>query len=191
MAGIDNDKQLIEAFLRGDSGAIEQILGYINKAFYRFIDSLSLDELKDIRSDTIEEFRKALNSESFRGDSAVSSYVTRITCTNAIDEIRRKKRQARILREAELADLPVPKAFLRPDQECDWNEFVRFLFRGVRKLPLECVRLLRMRVRDGISYDDIAVKLKKKSARLRGRMSECRAEFKGILVKFGIIDKQL
>ena len=138
---MQEEHKLIEDIKRGDPKAMESLfLIYKNKVFNT---SLSyLQNIQDAEELTQDVFIEVFSSAGkFKGESALSTWIYRITVNKSLDKLKfqnRKKRFAVITSifsrdSAELAiDTP---DFIHPGIEIELKERSQFLFKALNALP--------------------------------------------------------
>ena len=173
-----DDRKLIGGFLLGDPSAVTQVERWIAGAARSFRSRLG-DEWEDLRQDVLMELTKLFSEGRFRGDSAVVSYVWRITNHACLKRIRQAGRWA-----PDVADL----INRRPDEqktmaehlmEADRIESIR---RIVLQMPSECIELWR-RILAGQSYQAISAELGLAEGTLRVRVLRCRQKASSVREK--------
>lgn len=88
------DQELVRLFTQGDSAAFEEIVGRHEQRVYN-LSLRMLGRPEDARDATQETFLAALRKlPSFRGDSALSTWLHRVAVNACYDILRRRKRRA-------------------------------------------------------------------------------------------------
>ncbi len=188
MAGSYPDSGIVDGFIRGEPEAVRRTTIYIERALSPWRDRLGY-QADDVRSDASEELRVALCREQFRNDASLRTYIARIVSHTAIDYLRYNRRF--VDGDGDAVFELLPAKLPNPEQALERKQLHRLLWRVVRRLPAECIKLLRMHYRDGLTCGEIGQVIQKKEDRVRRRLWECREEAKSIREKLLIPDKRL
>jgi len=188
VAGTNQDIDVIDGYLCGDATSCQVIGRYINAALGPFRERLGY-QVDDVRSDVEDELRTALGERQFRGEAQLKTFVSRVVSHTAIDYIRYNRRFAD--GDPEEAIRLLPDKLPDPERELERNQLLRLLWRVVRRLPRDCVKILRMHERDGLTCAMIGQVIGKKEDRVRRRMWECRREAERIREELLRPDKRL
>ena len=88
-----SDEQLVDAARGGDKDAFKELVGrYERRIATTVIGMLGhCAEADDVGQETFIRFYRALHS--FRGESSVGSYLTRIAINLSLNELKRRKRR--------------------------------------------------------------------------------------------------
>ena len=98
------DQELVRLFTQGDSAAFEELVKRHEQRIYN-LSLRMLGRPEDARDATQETFLAALRKlPSFRGDSALSTWLHRVAVNSCYDILRRRKRRA----EESLPENPGP-----------------------------------------------------------------------------------
>jgi RNA polymerase sigma-70 factor (ECF subfamily) len=92
-----DDAELARRIARGDRGAFEPLMRRHNRLLYRLARSILRDDAE--AEDAVQEayvsaFR---HFDTFRGDSALSTWLARIVVNEAYGRVRKRKRDARVI----------------------------------------------------------------------------------------------
>ncbi len=133
-------------------------------------------EAEDVGQETFIRFYKALGS--FRGDSSVKTYITRIAMNQAINELRRRKRRARVFSSTpaeDLADMPTarPAESDGPDKE--------LIGQAIEKLDDDFRAVLVLRLMDGYSTAETAEILGIPVGTVLSRLSRAQKKLRALL----------
>jgi RNA polymerase sigma-70 factor (ECF subfamily) len=178
---VQDDDELIEATLRGDSAAFGAL---VRKYQDRLITALrsvsgSSEEAEDIAQ---EAFVQAyLKLPAFAGESAFYTWLYRIAFNGAISR-RRKQRSTGSVderREASGAE-PRDEGESAPERVLR-QERARLIQQAVAELPEEFRTVLVLREMEGCDYDTIAQILELPIGTVRSRLHRARLQLKEIL----------
>lgn len=157
---------------------IQQYLGYICATVRRRMGG---DEsAADVKQEALKEL--IAGAKSFRGESAMSTWIYSVVTHVCVDEIRRRARERRrSLRELLLVDQE-PTAG-DPAQIFESREFRDTVARVFQSLPGAQKRLLRWHYVEGRTYRDVAGELGCSLDAVKGRMRRARRMFKDRLAE--------
>lgn len=158
--GLD-ERLLIEGLRRGEESAFREIVEARQGMVYNTVLGL-LQNHEDAEDVTQEVFIKVFESVSdFKGESALSTWVYRISVTSALEFLRRKKRKKRFAFLAALfgedgEPLHDPPDFVHPGVVLDRRESAQALFLAVKQLPESQKTAFVLHKMEGLSYQDVA-----------------------------------
>ncbi|MBO4897331.1 MAG: sigma-70 family RNA polymerase sigma factor [Clostridia bacterium] len=159
-----------EKLKHGSSEAFEKLV----KDYKARIFSISMGMLgnrEDALDATQEVFIKIFRSiHSFKGDSALSTWIFRITKNVCIDTLRKNKAVFEDEIPETLADtsLPTPEEALMLSQKRD------LVKNCIKELPLNYKTVLLLREYEGMSYSEIAETLEISEGTVKSRISRAR-----------------
>ena len=157
------DFDLVERFKRGDQSAFDELTKkhyqrVCNILFHTLGASPNIDDLAQ------EVFIKAYYAlRRYRGESALSTWLYRITVNVALDELRREKRKRLFsftrsgedgLSESELAGSVAGGE--GSDVAAERGELYEILRRGLKRIPEKHRLVFVLREIEGYSYSEIA-----------------------------------
>lgn len=155
---LETDAQILEAYKTGER---ENAATAFVRRHQRFVYSVAmrhLNNVEDARDAAQETFIRALaRLDSFRGDSALQTWLYRIT-VNVSLSMRRRRRFVSFFPfgEAEGERDYVSIVHSSPEQITNTNEFERFFTTVLNKLPHKQRETFCMRYYDELSYDEIS-----------------------------------
>lgn len=146
------------------------------------------DDAADIAQET---FLKAWRSlPSFRGDCALSTWITRIALSCACDFARAKKRRAFISLtgtdadgEEHTIDIPETDSAALPEEESIRRAEIAAVREAIASLPEEWRMIVTMRDIGGMSYNEIADTLSLELGTVKSRLFRARAAVKDFLIR--------
>jgi RNA polymerase sigma-70 factor (ECF subfamily) len=155
---LDTDSQILEAYKTGER---EKAATAFVRKHQRFVYSVAmrhLNNVEDARDAAQETFIRALaRLDSFRGDSALQTWLYRITVNVSLSMLRRKRFTSFFgLGEAEGEQDVASDAQASPDQHARTSEFERFFTTVLNKIPRKQRETFCMRYYDELSYDEIS-----------------------------------
>ena len=163
------DRDLIAAYLRGETAAVSTMEDYILRAarsYRRRLDHCWEDVLQDLQ---LEVFR-LLEAGRFRGDAALSTYLWRVVSHTCLDRIRSQgRRRETDLEEDGLGDLSA----LISGRRSQWSESRDLVERVLAEVSAECRRLWSL-ILAGHSYREMSSAMEVAEGTLRVRVLRCR-----------------
>lgn len=159
------DVKLIKQALKGKQSAYKQLMkkyyGYTRNLVYKMTSNK-----EDIEDLTQEAFIKAFNSlKNFDSQFAFSTWLYKIATNNCIDYIRKKKLNTySIDKNIETDDddykFEIPDSESLPDRNILESERKKVLDEAIEKLPERYKRVIILRHKADLEYEEIAKKLK-------------------------------
>jgi RNA polymerase sigma-70 factor (ECF subfamily) len=148
------DRELVEAAREGDEKAfIELVRRYEPRVAATVIGMLGdVPEADDVGQETFVRFYRALRS--FRGESGLGTYLTRIAINLSLNELRRRRRRFFLFPRSDAADLPEA-----PDERRDEAaalEAKEAVHRALQRLEPEFRAVVVLRLLDGYSTRETA-----------------------------------
>lgn len=148
-----SDYELVEFSVKGDQSAFKEIVrrhkSKIASTIYGMIGRC--DEAEDIGQEVFIRFYK--NISSFRGESALSTYLTRIAINLSLNEINRRKIR-RFFSLNEMIDSG--SDFAGSDNTNAENETSEIVQKCIRKIDSKYRAVLVLRLIDGYSTEETA-----------------------------------
>lgn len=164
------DQEIIERFLRRETESAKVIEGWIARAaspFRRRLGSLWEDVLQEVSL----EITRLLERGSFRGEARLKTYVWRVTSQACLKQLRAQTKT----QWAELGTLEeqcgAPEE--SPLHQLPQKESVSLLLRVMEQASAECREMWRM-ILDGMSYQEMGLKLGASEGALRVKALRCR-----------------
>lgn len=185
----EEELKIIKKARTGDSAAFEELVS-ANEAFVYNLALRSLRSAEDAQDAAQEVFIKAWTSlGSFRGDSKFSVWLYRITGNVCTDMLRKRKGEVISLTflddEGSETELELPDAGPSPHEALEKKERSASLMKALDSLPTDHRRVLLMRERGGMSYDEIAGELNLDIGTVKSRIFRARKKLCEILSKDG------
>lgn len=164
------DAVLVERYLSGEDEAVATLEGWIHRAaqpYRRRLSGVWDDVLQDVRL----EVTRLLRGQSFRGESALKTYLWRVVCHTCLDRIRAHTRW----RWAEIDGMEEweAEAILSDSGGHLEPESKDLLLRVLERMSEDCRRLWSM-VLAGLSYREMSRRTEVAEGALRVRVLRCR-----------------
>lgn len=161
--GVPAEAELVRRALQRDEAAIRAIIQVHNRRLYRVARSIVRDDSE--AEDVLQEsyFRAFSAIADFRGESSLTTWLTRIVLNEALQRARRRidvPATPETLAADRLADIiPFPLSgqnLVDPERATSQREICRLLEQAIDKLPEEFRTVLIARAIEGLSIEDTA-----------------------------------
>ena len=163
MKVIDKEQQIVEAFRRGESSAMDDLFalfsGYLMGVGTRYI--ADDDEVKDVLQEAFIKIFTQFHTFQYRGKGSLKAWVTRIMVNECLMALR-QRRKIDVVANEEVPDLPDEE----PDTEgLDGN----VLMEMIRRLPEGYRQVLNLYVIEELSHKEINPTVRLRSYTVRRR----------------------
>ena len=179
LPGLRTDQDLVEQAQRGDRAAIERLMRSHNRLLYRVARGVLRND--DDAEDCVQEaYLQALRSlHRFRGESNLSTWLTRIVLNAALQRLRGRHRWDDSVSVDNVIDLEPRLAAQvdpveRPDDAAWRAEMRRLLEREIDRLPLPFRTVFVLRALEERSVEEAAACLGIPPATVRTRFFRAR-----------------
>lgn len=172
-----SDIEIIGRVLAGDRNAFELLMRRYNRVLYRTARSILKDDAE--AEDVLQEVYLLAfhNLKKFRGESTLSTWLTRIVVNNAIARSRKIKRCAEIIAigsEPDWKAHPASASMHRdlteqPEQATERSEMRRLIEKKIDELPETFRTVFMLRALEEMSVEDTAACLSIPEATVRTR----------------------
>ena len=153
---IYNEKDVLYRVAEGDRDAFRRLYGHYFKVVQRYISLFvsSKDNLDELTQDVFvriwEKRERLAGVESFRGYLFM---LTRNMVFNYIRSLRMQQRTSELTETIESTGVP------HAEHELLYKQYYTIAVEGMGKLPPGRRKILKMSIEDGLTLDEIAVKL--------------------------------
>lgn len=166
---VSGETDLIARSAAGDFDAYDQLVGVYEDRVYQVAFRVTGNR-EDAWDAAQEAFLNAFRSlPRFRGASAFSTWLHRITVNAALDLVRRRPPQPH---------LPLESVAVsggdEPDDAATRSDVQRRIHRAIASLPVEQRVVVVLRDLQGLSYEEIAAALRIPAGTVRSRLSRGR-----------------
>jgi len=174
-----SDTELVRRALARDEAAVRAIMQANNRRLYRLARGLLRNDSE--AEDVVQEayVRAFTHLESFRGDSSLSTWLSRITMNEALGRLRRQRPAVEIdslpqgALEAQIIQFPLA-ASDDPEKSMAQREIQRVVEHAIDELP-EAFRLVFItRVIEGMNVEETAEILSLKPETVKSRLHRAR-----------------
>ncbi len=172
------DIQLISDAKSGDNNAFKEIVRRYEPAVASTVIGMlgNTQEAEDVGQDTFIRFYKKL--DSFRGESSLKTYLTRIAINLSLNELKKRKRIWRIfspISEKETETLG------KEDSSFEQKERKEIVRKAIRKLPEDFRAVIVLRLLSGMTPEETASILEIPVGTVFSRLSRAQDKLKTIL----------
>ena len=181
------DSELVRRALQQDEAAVRAIVQANNRRLYRVARSITRDDgdAEDILQEAYLRAFSALGE--FRGDSSLSTWLTRIVLNEALQR-RRRRVERPIANElpprssAEIIPFPLfSNPGTDPERDVAQREICGLLERAIDELPEDFRTVLIVRVIEGLSTEEAAELLAIRPETVKSRLHRARRLLKAAL----------
>lgn len=182
----EEEQNLIERVLRGDSDAFEPLVLENQQRVYSVALRITGNEA-DAWDAAQEAFLRAYRGlRDFRGESRFSTWLYKLAGSAAIDLIRRRKDAQFLSLHDEAENVPdVPDERFSPETELEKKEVRENVQRALAALPADYRRILTLRELGGLSYEELAEELGLEPGTVKSRLSRARQKLCALLSRDG------
>lgn len=183
-----DDAQLVEGARARDETAIRLLIQRYNRRLYRVARSMVGNDA-DAEDVLQEAYVRAFSAfDGFRGESRISTWLTRIVVNEALQFLRRRKSlwnasdALRDLREqGDVIPFPAQTSLPDPETTMAQNEICALVERAIDALPQEFRTVLVARTIEGMSIEETADALELKPETVKTRLHRARQMLKSAL----------
>jgi RNA polymerase sigma factor (sigma-70 family) len=169
-----NRGDLLERFRLGESAAIASVGRLIRRVVADRGYYIPRDEQDDVVQEAVVQAYRSVCADGFRLAGSFDGYLRTVAHHRCIDWMRQH-------RASEPVDLETASSAASPEDRLASRERAALGRRVLMLLGDSCRRLIRLRVRDGLSYRDIARRLERSEGGLRNQMYKCVERARAIL----------
>lgn len=178
----DDEQRLIDRATQGDSAAFSELMSSHESRMYAVALRMcaNREDAQDCLQDAMLRIYRSISS--FKGNSAFSTWVYRITVNTCLDELRRRKSRAASSLDSLLESGWAPTDdFDVPERHAVVSEQRRVLDKAIAGLPEDMRAAVVLRDIEGYSYDEIAVMLDANIGTVKSRISRGRERLRQII----------
>lgn len=181
--------KLIEDLKRGDPNSLESLFSvYKDRVFNTAVSYLQ--NIQDAEELTQDVFIEIFNSAGkFKGDSALSTWIYRITVNKALDRLKFNKRRKRFavitsIFKPDSAELAIDTPdFIHPGTEIELKESSRLLFKALDRLPENQKTAFILSKLESLSQKEISAIMKISVSSVESLLFRARQNLKSMLNK--------
>ena len=174
------ETELIRRALARDEAALRAIMQANNRRLYRLARGIlrSDSEAEDVVQETY--VRAFTHLESFRGESGLSTWLSRIAINEALTRVRARKPHVELdmlpdaVLEAQIIQFPLSSAASDPERSMAQREIQRVVEHAIDELPDVFRMVFIARVMEGMSMEETAELLGVKVETIKTRLHRAR-----------------
>jgi RNA polymerase sigma-70 factor (ECF subfamily) len=178
----DSEGTLVQRAQRGDEQAFATLYQLHNKLVYSVCLRMTRDvaEAEDLTQDAFMQAFRSLNS--FRGNSAFSTWLYRIAVNTVLMKVRRKSPQVLSLDEPVSRDSPSLKRELGQDDLNLLGAIDRVVLRhAIEELPRGCGRIFELHQVEGYAHREIAELLHCSIGNSKSQLNKAKTKMRDLL----------
>jgi RNA polymerase sigma-70 factor, ECF subfamily len=178
-----SDAELIERCLRKDNTAWDQIVARFRRKIFHIAYKFTgkHDEAEDL---TQEIFLKVFRSlEKFNRDADFSTWLSSVARNYCIDHYRASKREREVLVEDLVAFDLAPASSGNPHRVLEERDRSSFVRKGLEMLPEKLREAVVLRDLQGLSYQEMADRLRLPEGTVKSRINRGREELARLLLR--------
>lgn len=179
LPAVIDDAELVRRALSHDPAAFRTIMQRHNQRLYRIARSVLRDASE--AEDAVQEAYLAAFKylASFRGESSLSSWLSRIAMNEALGRLRRKSATANTapleqIPEAEIIQFPSSTSYDDPERTMAQRQILQLVEQAADALPEVYRVVFVMRVIEGMSVEETAELLRLKRETVKTRLHRAR-----------------
>jgi RNA polymerase sigma factor (sigma-70 family) len=137
---------------------------------------IPFDEREDVVQQVLLDAYRAITRPGFTLEKEFVSFVRSISCRRCVDWMRRQRPTAALT-------FRVADDRANPHEQLTEKETIELGRRVVRELSERCRDLIHLRIKEGLSYQDIAGRLSSSEGAVRNRMYKCLQHARQVLAE--------
>ena len=185
-----SDAELVRLVLRKDEAAARALMQRYNRRLYRVARGVVRDDSE--AEDVLQEaYLRAFSAiADFRGESSLSTWLTRIVLNQALQRLRRRtdvpvsdidKDAER--RGAEVIPFPASQSTIDPERAMAQQQLCQLVERAIDELPCDFRTVLIARVIEGMSVEETAAAFDLQPETVKTRLHRARRLLKEALAE--------
>jgi RNA polymerase sigma-70 factor (ECF subfamily) len=185
-----SDADLVRLVLRKDAAAARALMQRYNRRLYRVARGVVRDDSE--AEDVLQEayLRAFSGLADFRGESSLSTWLTRIVLNQALQRLRRRTDvpvsdidQDAERRGAEVIPFPASQSTIDPERAMAQQQLCQLVERAIDELPCEFRTVLMARVIEGMSVEETAAAFDLQPETVKTRLHRARRLLKQALAE--------
>lgn len=174
-----DERKLVERASGGDPAAFNRLMEMHERRMYAVALRMcgNREDAQDCLQESMLRVYRAIGS--FKGQSAFSTWVYRITMNTCLDELRRKKNKQSTSLDSLVDTGWSPRdESMGPEKQAIAHEMQNSLHTAIRDLPEDMRSAVVLRDIHGLSYDEIAQMLEINVGTIKSRISRGREKLR-------------
>jgi RNA polymerase sigma-70 factor, ECF subfamily len=185
-----SDAELVRLVLGKDEAATRALMQRYNRRLYRVARGVVRDDSE--AEDVLQEayLRAFSGLADFRGESSLSTWLTRIVLNQALQRLRRRTDvpvsdidQDAERRGAEVIPFPASQSTIDPERAMAQQQLCQLVERAIDELPCEFRTVLMARVVEGMSVEETAAAFDLQPETVKTRLHRARRLLKQALAE--------
>jgi RNA polymerase sigma-70 factor, ECF subfamily len=178
----DSERSLIQRAQRGEEQAFATLFQFHRKRIYSVCLRMTRD-VADAEDLTQESFLQVFRSiNSFRGDSAFSTWLYRIAVNAALMRLRRRQSPPMVFLDEPSAESPsLKRAVGKTDPSLSGAIYLIALRRAVEGLPAGCRKIFNLHEVEGYRHREIAQLLRCSIGNWKSQLHKARMKMRDVL----------
>jgi len=185
-----SDAELVRLVLGKDEAATRALMQRYNRRLYRVARGVVRDDSE--AEDVLQEayLRAFSGLADFRGESSLSTWLTRIVLNQALQRLRRRTDvpvsdidQDAERRGAEVIPFPASQSTIDPERAMAQQQLCQLVERAIDELPCEFRTVLMARVIEGMSVEETAAAFDLQPETVKTRLHRARRLLKQALAE--------
>jgi RNA polymerase sigma-70 factor, ECF subfamily len=185
-----SDAELVRLVLGKDEAATRALMQRYNRRLYRVARGVVRDDSE--AEDVLQEayLRAFSGLADFRGESSLSTWLTRIVLNQALQRLRRRTDvpvshidQDTERRGAEVIPFPASQSTIDPERAMAQQQLCQLVERAIDELPCEFRTVLMARVIEGMSVEETAAAFDLQPETVKTRLHRARRLLKQALAE--------
>jgi len=181
MASQKSDSDLVEGYLVGNTEANRYVEDSIEISFWSWRNRFGY-QTDDILSDVRFKLLISLRQGDFAGKASLKSYISGIVRHTCLDYKRAQDR----IKTVDIEENPPTDTALSAQERLEKRDEAMLIYRVLRLVPKECLKLWKWQLKEGLKYRAIAERMGKSEGNVRSKLFNCRKkarEFREKLLK--------
>jgi len=169
-----SESELVAGAIRQEEGAVRELIRRHNQRLYRLARSILKDDQE--AEDALQEayLRAFRQISSFRGESALGTWLSRIVLNEALGRRRRDRPSLEFKEMSQVIPFPSGNASIDPERSLAQHEIRKLLELAIDQLPDEFRAVLIARAVEGLSTKETAELLDLNSKTVKTRLHRAR-----------------
>lgn len=182
------DAELIDAVVSGNTKVASQIhdrlVGVIDQSLCRVLGSRGPDH-DDLVQQSFEQIIRSLAAQTFAGHCSLSTWASRITTHVALNALRSRCRERRVISRTDDATEFIPDSHSESGERAHARTELRRAHQVLMNMPREKSEVIVMHDVHGLSLNEIAALLGVTVAAAQSRLVRGRGEFQRLFERAG------
>jgi RNA polymerase sigma-70 factor (ECF subfamily) len=168
------ESELIAGAIRKDESAVRELVRRYNQRLYRLARSIVQDDNE--AEDALQEayLRAFSRMSSFRGESTLSTWLSRIVMNEALERRRRQRPSVELVEHSQVIPFPHGSPSIDPERSVAQHEIRKLVERAIDRLPDDLRAVLIARAVEGLSTKETAELLDLNAKTVKTRLHRAR-----------------